>query len=246
MVHELTVMRARGIPSGLRAAVFDYDDTLADTTQARVLALRRTFELLGITTVDADAFMIATRGIPFQAAFDAYDGGTWKGLGMMDVYRRTYWAKERGLLSLFDGVSELLYQLRTLDVRMGIVTSKARDIVVAERDGGVLVELDELSLNWLAPFTIGFEDVRQHKPHPEGLQRLLNMLGVSPQETLVVGDSVADIQLALNAGCWSCLAGWGVPEAERQLTVATPDVVAEHPLALLPLFSQRAPAGASV
>lgn len=240
MVHELTVMR-RGEPLNLRAVVFDYDDTLADTTQARVLALRRTFEQLAITNVDADAFMVATRGIPFQVSFDAHDGGRWKDLGMMDVYRATYWAKERGLLSLFDGVAELLERLRTRDVRMGIVTSKARDIVVAGRAGGVLVELDELSLDWLGPYTIGFEDVRQHKPHPEGLERLLAMLGVSPEETLVVGDSVADIQLAQNAGCWICLAGWGVPAGERQLTVATPDLIAEHPLALLQLFSQPDP-----
>ncbi len=233
------IVGTRGAPSSLRAIVFDYDDTLADTLAARAVALRRTFEAVGITT-DADAYLAATRGIPFQVSFQAYDGGRWKGLDMMEAYRTAYWAKERGLVRLFDGVAELLDHLRALNVRMGIVTSKARDIVVAGRAAGTLVELDELSLSWLAPYTIGFEDVREHKPHPEGLERLLATLGVRPEETLVVGDSFADIQLAQNAGCWSCLAGWGVPVEERQPAAATPDLIAEHPLAILQLFSQGA------
>jgi pyrophosphatase PpaX len=235
MAHELTISGLRGVPHGIRAMAFDFDDTLADTLQARVRALRRTFEISGITSVDLDAFMVAYRGIPLQEFFETYDGGRGKELGLLDAYRAAYWMQAPGLVRLFDGVSELLDGLREAGVPVGIVTSKARDIVVEGRAAGTLAELGELGLSWLAPCTIGYEDVARHKPHPEGLERLLAMLGVRPEETLVVGDSVADIQVAQRAGCWSCLAGWGVPVAERQLATATPDVIAEHPLALLRL-----------
>ena len=126
----------------------------------------------------------------------------------------------------------LLSALQQAQVPIGIVTSKARDIVVEGRAAGTLVELDELGLSWLAPHTVGFEDVALPKPHPEGVERLLASLGASPERTLVVGDSPADIQAAHNAGCWSCLAGWGIPSHERKLETAMPDVVAEHPSAL--------------
>jgi phosphoglycolate phosphatase-like HAD superfamily hydrolase len=126
--------------------------------------------------------------------------------------------------------------LREASVPIGIVTSKGRDLLVDGRAAGTLVELDELGLGWLAPHTVGFEDVSQPKPHPEGLLHVLDGLGVTAAETLVVGDSPADILTAHNAGCWSALAGWGVPVYQREMAKAMPDVVAEHPAALRPLL----------
>lgn len=151
---------------------------------------------------------------------------------MLEIYRSAYWAKEPGLLRLFDGVQELVSALWEAGVPMGIVTSKGRDLLIDGRVAGTLVELEELGLGWLAPHTVGFEDVSLPKPHPEGLLRVLDGLGVTPEVTLVVGDSSADILAAQNAGCWSALAGWGVPLDQREMERAMPDVVAEHPAAL--------------
>jgi pyrophosphatase PpaX len=167
-----------------------------------------------------------------QVSLDGFEAARGLEKGMLQAYRSAYWVKKPGLLSLFDGVPELVDGLRAAGMPTGILTSKSRDIVVEGRAAGTLVELAELGLDWLAPTTVGFEDVSSPKPHPEGLQRLLSLLGASPERTLVVGDSYADIQMAHNAGCWSCLAGWGVPADERELDRAMPDVVAEHPSAL--------------
>jgi phosphoglycolate phosphatase len=47
------------------------------------------------------------------------------------------------------------------------------------------------------------------KPHPEGLQTVLNELRILPERTLVVGDSVVDVRTARNAGAWSCGVSYG-------------------------------------
>jgi pyrophosphatase PpaX len=228
----LQVTGPRGMPSSIGAVVFDFDDTLAETLPARVEAMRRTFLAAGIGSPDAESFVHSQRGIPLRVSLDGFDGGRGKELGLLGAYRKAYWHKEPGLLRLFDGVSELVRALREHGTRSGILTSKARDIVVDGRASGTVVELAELGLGHLAEHTIGFEDVSQPKPHPEGLERLLGWLGATPGETLVVGDSAADILTAQNAGCWSCLAGWGVPTDERAFGEVTPDVVAEHPSAV--------------
>ena len=233
MNDQLTITGSRGAPADIEAVVFDFDDTIADTLAARVHAMGRTFAWAGIEQPTAEEFVTQQRGIPLQISLDGFEAARGLKVGMLNAYRAAYWVKEPGLLTLFDGVQALLSALQHARVPTGIVTSKSRDIVVEGRAAGTLVELDELGLNWLAPHTIGFEDVALPKPHPEGVERVLASLGASPERTLVVGDSPADIAAARNAGCWSCLAGWGVPADERELEAAMPDVVAEHPSALL-------------
>ena len=233
---QLRVTGPRGAPRGISAVVFDFDDTLAETLPARVDTMRRTFAQAGVESPSAEHFVYTQRGVPLQDAFEAFDGGRGKDLGLLGLYRAAYWSKEPGLLRLFDGVSELIEALRAAGVPMGILTSKARDIVVEGRAAGTLVELDELELGDLSGHTIGYEDVTHPKPHPEGLERLLGQLNVRAVETLVVGDSHADILAAQAAGAWSCLAGWGVAPEERDLVAATPDIVAEHPSALRQLL----------
>ena len=225
---------SRGVPTGIQAVVFDFDDTLADTLVARTHAWRATFEWAGIKEPSAEDFVARQRGIPLQVSLDGFEHPR----GMLEEYRASYWAKEPGLLRLFDGIPELLKALREANVAVGIVTSKGRDLLVRGRAAGTLVELDELGLSWLAVHTVGFEDVSQPKPHPEGLFRVLDSLGAAPEATLVVGDSPADILAAQNGGCWSCLAGWGIPFKDRELSKATPDVVAEHPEALRMLLGR--------
>ena len=46
---------------------------------------------------------------------------------------------------------------------------------------------------------MGGEDVTQHKPHPEGLQRALRLLDVHPSRAVYVGDHPVDAQAAADA-----------------------------------------------
>ena len=232
MARELTITGARGAPYDIQAVVFDFDDTLADTLEARVHAMRETFAWAGIAEPSADGFVQQQRGIPLAVSLDTFEAARGLEKGMLQAYRSAYWVKEPGLWSLFGGVKELIDGLRTAGAPIGIVTSKSRDIVVEGHPARTLVELDELGLSWLGATTVGFEDVKAPKPDPEGIKRVLALLGARAERTLVVGDSTADIQAAHDAGCWSCLAGWDVPEDARELELAMPDVIAEHPSAL--------------
>ena len=227
--ENLITTGPRGLPTGIDVVVFDFDDTLAETMPARIAAMRHTFETAGIRSPSPEEYVASQRGVPLQTSLDGFDGGRGAELGLLRLYRIAYWHKEPGLLRLFDGVTEMLRSLASAGVGMGLLTSKARDIVVEGRAAGAVVEVAELGLSDLFAHAVGVEDVTHPKPHPEGLERLLVALGATPERALVVGDSEVDMLTARNAGCWSCLAGWGVPAADRRFDAAMPDAVAEHP-----------------
>lgn len=224
------------LEGSIDAVVFDYDDTLADTFRARVEAMRLTFAEVGLL-YDPTAFVETTRGSPFQRAFDEIsDARGWKP-DLMDVYRRHYWSKEPGFIYLFDGVREMLDALKQRGMPMGLLTSKAHDILIEGRRAGAVVEAEELGIDGHFPHIVGFEDVTHHKPHPEGLEHLVARLGATPDRTLVVGDSWSDVEVAKNGGCWSCLAMWGLDDPTEQTSRATPDFIAETPAQLLSLLA---------
>ena len=224
------------LEGSIDAIVFDYDDTLADTFPARVEAMRLTFEEAGLP-YDPTEFVETMRGSPFRPAFDEMsDARGWE-LNLMDVYLRHYWSKGPGFVYLFDGVREMLDALKQRGMPMGILTSKTHDILVEGRRAGAAVEVEELGIDGHFPHIVGFEDVTQHKPHPEGLERLIARIGTAPARTLVVGDSWSDVEVAKNGGCWSCLATWGLDDPTEQISRATPDFIAKTPAQLLSLLA---------
>ena len=222
-------------PPAFDAIVFDYDDTLADTVPARVEAMRRTFEETGLP-YDPAEFVQSMRGLPLKTAFDQVEESEGRELDLLAVYRRHYWGKEPGFIFLYDGVRELLDALKRRGMPMGILTSKAHDILIEGRRGGASVELEELGVAERFPCVVGFEDVADAKPHPEGLLRVLACIGAEPGRALVVGDSWADVEAARNGGARSCLATWGLDDPQEQLARAAPDYVIDAPAQLLALL----------
>jgi phosphoglycolate phosphatase len=66
--------------------------------------------------------------------------------------------------------------------------------------------------------------VAQKKPHPEGLVRCLESLGVEPGHAAYVGDSPEDIEMARAAGVRSVAIPGAYPNREA-LLAAKPDVI---------------------
>jgi HAD superfamily hydrolase (TIGR01509 family) len=129
----------------------------------------------------------------------------------------------------------VLKELHSRGVKLGVVTQKGREFEVDGYPACATNELEELGILHLFSVIIGFEDILHTKPHPDGVNIALSRLAVLPEKTLVVGDSPADIGAALAAGCWSCLATWGISTPENIVLEAQPHLVAETPEVLLRL-----------
>jgi phosphoglycolate phosphatase len=71
----------------------------------------------------------------------------------------------------------------------------------------------------------GGDSFATKKPDPEGLRSLMEEVGARPDETVMVGDSKVDVQVARNAGAWSvgCAFGFG----PQNLMETPPDILVD-------------------
>ena len=100
---------------------------------------------------------------------------------IVERFKRIYWTKEPGTLRLHHGVEAVLNRLEQSGVLLALVTQKARSFEVEGVRAGVSVELEELGIDARFPVVIGFEDVSETKPYPEGILKALEQLDVPPK-----------------------------------------------------------------
>ncbi|MSQ25340.1 MAG: HAD family hydrolase [Dehalococcoidia bacterium] len=215
-------------PAPITTVLFDLDDTLLHTFPLRVVALQQAFDAAGIADPTAASFITTMTGRQLNDTLAELTLRLNVAYDVTGHYRRAYWLLEGGR-SLFAGVQHLVERLHDRGVRMGVVTQKERRFEIGGRVAGVHRELEDMGLAPYIGVTIGFEDVTQHKPHPEPVHAAMRALGATPGETLFVGDSAADIQAALAAGVRACHAAWGLPPGHAGLDGATPHHTAHAP-----------------
>jgi len=200
--------------NGITTILFDLDDTLLDSWGARIQALEDVFKQAEITGIDPGNFISGLQGANFKNVLGELAVERRAQADLFICYRRAYWFN-KGRIRLYPGIGEMLETLKSRDYKLGIVTNKGRDFEFEGQRIGCLNELKEVGIAHYFSTIVGFEDVTEQKPHPEGVKFALHQLCSKPQETLFVGDSAADIGAALNAGCLSCRATWGTGDDAR-------------------------------
>ena len=135
-------------------------------------------------------------------------------------YRRHYLEREADI-PLFAGVRELLAELEAAGYLLGVATGKTR--------AGLARVLEKNALAGLFHAT-RCADEGLPKPHPDMLVHLMERLEVEPWQTLMVGDTTHDLELAQGAGATALAVSYGahpVEELARLEPVATVHSVAE-------------------
>ncbi|GMT50186.1 MAG: hypothetical protein IEMM0008_1725 [bacterium] len=102
----------------------------------------------------------------------------------------------------YPGVHELLDELGDLD--KVVITNKPKAFSVE-----ILKGLDILSHFSLV---IGGDDVEKKKPHPESVLKALEIMKLSSEEVIMVGDNYTDIESGCSAGVTTCFCNYGMGE----------------------------------
>lgn len=174
-----------------RGVLFDFDYTLADSSPGIIDCTQHAFACLGQPGPAPEAIR-KTIGHSLPAMYRTLGGSP----GGEDEFCTQFKARADevmvGSTTLFAGVGALLLELQSRRLRVGIVSTKYRHRIesVLVRDGAA----------GLVQVIVGGEDVRDHKPSPEGLLNALKKLQLAPEEALYVGDSLVDMHTARNAG----------------------------------------------
>jgi len=198
----------------LKAALFDFDGTLVDTTELIYQSMRHaTGEVLGRDDLPREVLM-ANVGQPLPRQMELLDAGWAEQL--LESYRLHNEELHDDLIVEFPGIEDSLARLRAGRVKIAVVTSKRR----------FSVEMDLKNFPGLGNVVDRFvtmEDTEEHKPHPGPLLKGLELLGgVPPDEAAYVGDSPFDVAAARAAGLRSVAVSWGA-FSEDTLRKAGPD-----------------------
>ncbi len=201
--------------------LFDVDGTLLDTNYLQVLAWAQAMRDTGHPDVSMSALHRAI-GIGSEELVEHVTGG--QDQAAVDVKSERY-APLREQVVAFPRAADLLVACRERGLRVVIATSGEPE-----------------DLDWMLP-AIGVDDdviagattsgdVEGAKPRPDLLQVAVEQNGLDPERTVVVGDTVWDVEAARRAGlpCVALLCG-GIGRGE--LEEAGADAVYDDPAALL-------------
>ncbi len=184
---------------------FDWDGTLFDSTALITRCIQSAVrDVGGVVPSDRDASYVIGLGLMQALAHAAPDVPVERYPELGARYRHHYIAHKDDV-SLFDGVSAMLTELKSRQHWLAVATGKTR------RGLDEALQAAELKGVFDGSRTA---DETASKPHPRMLQELMNEFGVSPGRTLMIGDTTHDLQMALNAGCPSVAVSYGAHEID--------------------------------
>ena len=108
--------------SKYKAVLFDYDDTLANTFQPRIIAATKAAEGRLDPDLDMDRIMKEWAGIPQIEIFTSLTGDREKAKVLTDEYTKWYWKLSAQYVELFSGIKDMLERLKSEGIPIALVT----------------------------------------------------------------------------------------------------------------------------
>lgn len=191
----------------VRTILFDLDGTILDTNDLIIESFIQS--LKGVVPEPfGREHIIPSMGQPLSAQMQLFSG-------LEDVshlvaaYREINLRLHDDYVKPFPGVQEVLAGLQAHGIQLGIVTTKMR--MTTERGLRYAGLYDYIMPRGI----VTIDDVMNPKPHPEPVLMAVEALGADPAATLMVGDSVVDIEAAEAAGVASVGVAWSLKGEEK-------------------------------
>jgi phosphoglycolate phosphatase len=199
-----------------RLLVFDWDGTVVDSTVPIVRAVQAAYRDLGLVPPDEKATRYII-GLKLDTAFFSLSPDLPEKTieELLDRYRYHYWQSDAEI-PLFGGISALLEKLDGEDYFLAVATGKSRKgLDRMLRQNGLMQRFHATRC----------ADESFSKPHPEMLLYLMDRLGVTPEQTLMIGDTTHDILMAKNARSQALAVSYGAHDEDSLQQSQPLDVV---------------------
>ncbi|MCY9665779.1 pyrophosphatase PpaX [Paenibacillus alginolyticus] len=195
--------------------LFDLDGTIVDTNELIISSFMHVLKDAPNSERYTKEFITKNMGLPLREQLEAYTES--KDVDQyIKAYRQYNESNHEQLVKPFPFVKETLEKLQKSGIHLGVVTSKIKKTAVMG-----------LTLTGLLPYMdilVTEDDVINGKPDPEPILRALKQLQVTPENTLMVGDSEYDILSAKGAGVACAAVAWSL-KGEVFLKTFSPDFV---------------------
>lgn len=193
----------------LKLIIFDFDGTLVDSRSLILESHRIVFADFQLPA-PAPADSLALVGKSLNVILTELAGPTAPIAEMVrayDLLLPQLRADPAFAEQAFDGVGDLLHELKARpDVVLGLATGHRSDTVAPALD----------ALRWSGLFqTVQAADTAPSKPHPGMLLQAMAATGITPSDTLFIGDTTFDMEMAQAARLRSIGVAWGYHRTDR-------------------------------
>ena len=103
-----------------------------------------------------------------------------------------FYSDNHFMADIYPGMREILNELKSRGVLLSIFTGKGREATT--------ITLKKLGIYDYFDLIITGDEVKEHKPSPEGIQIFLKKYNLNKNEVIMIGDSPSDIKAAHSAG----------------------------------------------
>jgi len=207
--------------TALRLAVFDCDGTLVDSQQSIVAAMHAAFDRHGFDRPGAETVRRVV-GLPLAVAIRHLVPGVDEALSeqVSETYKTAFFQlRQAGGVQepLFAGIGAVLDHLDAAGWVMGVATGKSH------RGLSATLHHHKLYDRFVTHQTA---DHARGKPHPDMMFKAMEAAGALAEDTVMIGDTTFDMDMAGNAGVRAIGVSWGYHQSEELLDAGAVCVVA--------------------
>jgi phosphoglycolate phosphatase len=209
----------------MQLAIFDFDGTLCATHDAIVHCIGLSFEHHGRKAPSSSRIHeTISRGIGLADTFRALDAAGADDNDVLDawvrIYREYYNSDHgRSRTYLFPDARSVLQAISRAGICIVVVSNKG--------ERAIQIALEQFQITPFVSLLVCDRPGAKMKPDPACFTEIIQpALGViPPDQTIVIGDTVADIQFARNIGARSCWASYGYGEPAQCCALAPDNVL---------------------
>jgi pyrophosphatase PpaX len=213
----------------LQTVLFDLDGTLIDSVRLILDSYHHTLTHHGLPPRTDDHWLKGV-GTPLNVQFAEWRDTPEQLEAMIATYREFNLKHHDRMVTVYPGVVEAVREIKAAGRQTGLVTSKNRQ--------GAIRGLRLVGLEALMDVLVCADEVINPKPHPEPVEKAVELLGADPGTTVYVGDSIHDMHSGRAAGVRTAAALWG-PFGRSHLESASPDYWLVTPVDLVSLMIRK-------
>ncbi|WP_100012426.1 HAD family hydrolase [Lentibacillus sediminis] len=198
----------------IKAIIFDFDGTLADTLPICYHAFQQVFKTFDKREL-SDEEVKAMFG-PSETGIIRENLRHKDKAAAIELFYKSYTENHEEFVKPNKQIADMIAGLKEKGFQVGIVTGKARR--------SLDISLEALGIDLPFDVVLTGDDVTEPKPHPEGIKKALTILGVSSEEAMYLGDSDADIEAGKQSNVRTAGVQW-LPEFQTSEFTVKPDAI---------------------
>ncbi len=183
-----------------QAIIFDMDGTLVDSSLALVNAINHVRSELYLPPMPSNDILSKINDHSINPAHYFYKSESF--LPMHEKLFSEYYSKNHhNELALYEGVEEMMEELKRRDLKLAIATNAYRK--------STLQSLSHLKIEHYFDSIVCLDDVKTGKPSPDMLYRAIDHLQIDVTKTVFIGDGKRDEMAAKSAEMDFLMVDWG-------------------------------------